>query len=282
MPVGLPTLYTEFMNRNHLNLEPFSCSAIHGGYTLQTPEVPERGSLALHICDNPEDVLNARALLAQDTLPLDHWVLAWQKHTGRVVRVSAQDRGRGALEAESSILETDGLYTTDPDVLIGVFTADCLGILLYDPAVPFVAAVHSGWRGTAQAILIHLLEALKKDGLLHPATLQVRFSPSLMKDSFEVQEDVVEAFEKMAKEYDLDLSDVIFPQKNGRFLIDHQALQIHMLQKYGIPAENIHLSSTDTKTSPECFSYRRDGRNCGEHFSWIYIDSSKEKPSTAK
>lgn len=262
------------MNRNHLNSEAFSCSQIHGGYTLQTPEAPESGSLALHICTNPDDVLAARKLLEPDTLPLSRWCLAWQKHTGTVLRVNSSDCGRGAFAAETSIMDCDGLYTTDPDVLIGVFTADCIGMLVYDPSIPMAAAVHSGWKGTAQAILIHLLEALKKDGLLHPETLHVRFSPSLMTDSFEVGPDVVDAFESMAKTYGLDLSGMIKEGNGDRSYIDHQAVQVAMLDLYGVPHENIQLSSTDTKTTPECFSYRRDGRNCGEHFSWIYIDSA--------
>lgn len=272
MLIHLELVYTEIMNRNHLNQQSFSIDSIHGGCTFKTPGAPAEGSLALHICQDPEAVKEARKWLANETLPLENWVLAWQKHTSRVVRVSKDDRGKGAFDAESSITETDGLYTTDPGVLIGVFTADCIGMLLCDPTVPVIGAVHSGWRGTASAILIRMLEALKKDGLLHPETLQVFFSPSLMKDSLEVGPEVVEAFKMMAADNDLDLEGTIFPGRGDRSYIDHQQVQIRMLEKYGVPRENIHISSIDTRTDERCFSYRREGRTCGEHFSWIWMD----------
>ena len=245
------------MNRNHLNLEPFSCSAIHGGYTLQTPEVPERGSLALHICDNPEDVLNARVLLAQDTLPLDHWVLAWQKHTGRVIRVSAQDRGRGALEAESSILETDGLYTTDPDVLIGVFTADCLGILLYDPAVPFVAAVHSGWRGTAQKIGVKTVQKMGGD----PKDTIAIIGPAIGLCCYEVSDDVREKLLTT-------IQDTTNLSKNNH--VDLKSINARQLQEIGV--EKIDICPYCTSCNNDLFySYRKENGTTQRHFAFLQL-----------
>lgn len=65
-------------------------------------------------------------------MPLENWVLPWQKHTDRIVRVTHEDILKGAFDKNTSIMDTDGLYTTEKDLLIGVFTADCLGILLAD------------------------------------------------------------------------------------------------------------------------------------------------------
>ncbi len=264
------------MTEKHLKQKNFSDEIIHCATTLRTPNAPENGSLALHICENEQDVLEARELFAKDSLPLDQWALAWQKHTGHVERVFASDKGKGARDADSSFLETDGLYTTEPETLIGVFTADCQGILFYDKSVPVIAAVHSGWKGTVQTIVLSLIDALKKDGLFHPETLHVRFSPSLMTSSFEVGPEVVSQFDQMAENNGISIADLIYKGEGDRSFIDHQEVNVRLLEKAGIPRSNITVSDLDTKTSPECFSYRRDGRSCGEHFTCIWMNEPVE------
>ena len=46
----------------------------------------------------------------------------------------------------------DALITHEPGVLLVVQTADCIPILLADTKQRAVAAIHSGWRGTAQRV----------------------------------------------------------------------------------------------------------------------------------
>lgn len=259
------------MENNYLNTTQFISGRIHGGFVLRSPAAPENGNMALHVCYRFDDALAARKLLAKQTLPLDHWVLANQKHTGRICRVGSDHRGSGAFDAGSAIGPCDALYTTQPDTLIGVFTADCLGILLCDPSVPMICAVHSGWKGTAQAILLNALQTLQTQGLLHPDTIEVRFSPSLQKSSLEVGPEVVEAIRQMAAAHALDLTGCIEDGTGDRSYIDNQEINVRMLEAFGITENHIFRSSRDTKTDPDCFSYRRDGRLGGEHFSWLYI-----------
>lgn len=265
------------MNIKNLNGFLFKLSSspyqIRGAISLRTSQAPEQGNLALHVCQNPQDVLENRKIWQTQTLPLEQWVLPWQKHTANVKRIFSSDQGKGAYEATSSILQTDGLYTTDPNTLIGVFTADCLGILMADPTIPVIAAVHSGWKGTAQAITIQMFEALKEQNLFHPENLHLYFSPSLMASSLEVGPEVVDQIQEMAKKHDLDLRECILPGKADRSYLDNQRLNMRMALAYGIPIKNLHASNLDTKTNPYGFSYRRDGKKTGEHFSCIWIES---------
>src|SRR2546423_11230512 len=48
--------------------------------------------------------------------------------------------------------EGDALVTCEPGMLVGVRTADCVPILLVDPVSRAIAAIHAGWRGTAEYI----------------------------------------------------------------------------------------------------------------------------------
>ena len=69
-----------------------------------------------------------------------------QVHGSRVAIVDRPDMTREDLEGY------DALITNLPGVSIGVRTADCVPILLYDPGKCVIAAIHSGWKGTVQMI----------------------------------------------------------------------------------------------------------------------------------
>lgn len=262
------------MKENHLPLELFKSSGIVMGHTFRSAESPEMNNTALHVARSKNDALANREAIAAKTLPLDRWVLADQKHTATIRRVDKSDASKGAFESGSAIEACDGLYTTTPDLLLGVFTADCIGMLLYDEKLPLAAAVHSGWKGTVQGILHALLSELSAQNLLFPERLHIRFSPSLSKESFEVGPEVVELFLAMAERFHLSIDDLIRPGKGDRFYIDHQQVQARVLASFGVPAENLIFSTLDTKTNPDCFSYRRDGQACGEHLSLIYIEQT--------
>lgn len=259
----------------------FTCGPCTGLFTLKDESLPESGNQCLYLCRNPQSVLKNRLVLAKDSLPLSHWCLARQRHTDTIFRVTKQDLGRGAFDNESALQNCDALYTTESSVLIGVFTADCLGILLADPSLPLAAAVHSGWKGTAQAILYKMLARLRKENLLSPHSLHVYFSPSLMKSSLEVGKEVVDAIRTMAENFDLEIEDCIEAKSNGRFLLDNQGINLQMCRAFGIPEENLHPSQLDTLTNPrDCFSYRRTKPLDGEHFSCIWIEEPDSHPES--
>jgi len=70
-----------------------------------------------------------------------------QIHSDIVHVVSAAQSPQGELS-----LQGDALITREPGVLLTIQTADCIPILLADTRQRAVAAIHSGWRGTAQRI----------------------------------------------------------------------------------------------------------------------------------
>lgn len=253
-------------------MKPWIDTNIFGAVTLKDLEAPEANNMALHVCINEEAVLQNRTRLAQElNLPLTNWCLPWQKHTANLHIVQPEDIGKGARDKETSLMNVDALYTNIPRVLIGVFTADCVGILLADESTPSLCAIHSGWKGTAQAITYRTLEQLKTDGLIDIHQTKAYFSPSILKESLEVGLEVVEQIQTMGKEIDLDVAPFIFPGKPGKAYIDNQGLNKAMLQKAGLKEEQIFLSHQDTKKElADCFSYRND-KKCGEHFTFGYI-----------
>lgn len=232
------------------------------------------GNLDLHLPGDKAQITGNRQTLASAVgLPLGHWALARQQHTDTILRVTKDEAGKGSLVYEDSLGPADALCTTEPDLLLGVFTADCIGLILTDPSVPSLAVIHSGWKGTAKAIVKRSVEFMKKEGILHPEKAQAWFTPSLQKQSLEVGLEVVEAMEEMARREGLEIEGCILPHENpGKRYIDNQELCIRMLEKEGFHRENIHPCLQDTKTDETCFSYRRDGLS-GEHFTFACLHS---------
>ncbi|MFN5377979.1 MAG: laccase domain-containing protein, partial [Ignavibacteria bacterium] len=70
----------------------------------------------------------------------------------------------------------DSLVTAAQGVVVGVKLADCCGILLHDPTHRVVAAVHSGWRGTAQNIVAATIEHMQGAYGTNPASLRAHMS----------------------------------------------------------------------------------------------------------
>ena len=240
-------------------------SKVFGATTLKDINSPESNNTALHVCINPREVMKNRYELEKETISLENWALPWQKHTANIYQVTSNDQGKGAFDKESSIMNVDALYTTEPDILIGVFTADCVGILLVDEKTPCIATIHSGWKGTVQAITDKCVKELLDKNLIHPFTTKAYFSPSILFDSLEVGMEVVEQI----KQLPFDVEPFIKYMPNNKAYIDNQGLNIQMLKSNGIT--NIYPSTLDTKKEIlSCFSYRNI-KKTGEHFTFGYI-----------
>lgn len=245
---------------------------VFGATTLKDITLPEKNNMALHVCINPKDImLNRQRLSRELNMPLENWVLPWQKHTNHIARVTSEDKGKGAFDKNTSIMNVDAIYTTEPNILIGVFTADCLGILVVDESTPCICAIHSGWKGTTLEITSKCLQELFQKKLIHPESCHVYFSPSIQYDSLEVGMEVVQQIQKIR----IDTKSFIKYMPNNKAYIDNQGINIEMCRQLGIPLSNIHPSPYDTKKELDtCFSYRND-KQTGEHFTFGYIKKSR-------
>ena len=255
----------------HTNHKIFSAT------TLKDRNSPEQNNTALHVCIHPEDVMKNREELAKQlNLPLENWTLPWQKHTDKYQEVTLADLGKGAFDKNTSIMDVDAIYTTEENQLIGVFTADCVGILLVDETTPCVCAIHSGWKGTTKMITYKTVQHLIQEKKIHPATTHAYFSPSILKDSLEVGMEVIEQIKNIDATLHMDTEPFIQYMPNDKAYLDNQGINVELLKLCHIPEENIHPSSLDTKKETEtCFSYRND-KKTGEHFTFGYIKKSAQ------
>ncbi len=91
--------------------------------------------------------------------------------------------------------EGDALITNRPNTPIGVLTADCAPILLFDHNNKIVAAIHAGWKGAYKGIIKRVIKFMIKNGS-SPKDITAVIGPCISLKSYEVQQDFVKKFIK--------------------------------------------------------------------------------------
>ena len=214
---------------------------------------------------------NRRRLATAFGADLGDFVFARQVHGAGVRVVADADRGAGAYPLDDAIGNAgeagragraggvDALVTTSPGVVLTILTADCVPIVLHDPAAGVLACVHAGWRGTVAGVTAAALAAMQRLGA-RPADVTVGIGPAIGADRYQVGPDVHEAvtgtFGPAAAEF-------IRPDPSapGRWLLDLWAANRHALRQAGVPGPRIH--TTDIPTGPGHFFSDRTARPCG-------------------
>ncbi len=91
-------------------------------------------------------------------------------------------------------LQGDALITREPGVLLTIQTADCIPILLADTRQHAVAAIHSGWRGTAQRIAEKTLGRMQMEFGTRPQDVIAALGSGIGGCCYEVGHEVVKEF----------------------------------------------------------------------------------------
>lgn len=191
-----------------------------------------------------------------------------QVHGSRVALIDRPGMTREELEG------FDAFITNLPGVAIGVRTADCVPILLYDPVRRVIAAVHSGWKGTVLKIAGNTIERMRDIFGTRPADLHAVIGPSIGPKSFQVGEEVAEKFKDagfpMPLVWSFQGPGDGSPMSGGHH-IDLPRANRWILEKYGVPEKQIQVCDMDTYRDPSFFSARREGIQCGRNINAIRL-----------
>lgn len=80
----------------------------------------------------------------------------------------------------------DGLITNQKKAVLGIHVADCCAVYIVDPRTPAIGLVHSGKRGTDQAIASKAIQQLRENFGSNPADLIVQLSPCIRPPHYEI------------------------------------------------------------------------------------------------
>ena len=167
----------------------------------------------------------------------------------------------------------DALITPLP-VAIGVRTADCIPVLLYDPVRRVVAAIHAGWKGTVRKIVLNAISSMIATYKTDPRDLIAVIGPGIGFDSFQVGEEVSQLFKEAGFPFEIVWKWDGVPETdsmNGGHHIDLKAANKWLLMSGGVKEENIFISDIDTYTDERFFSARREGFECGRSITAIKL-----------
>jgi YfiH family protein len=150
----------------------------------------------------------------------------------------------------------DALWTGRAGESVWVGSADCTPILLADPVSGTVAAIHAGWRGTAQSILPATIEHLRRAGA-DPRDLLCAMGPAISGRAYQVSESVAFEVTGTVQRAELALLPDVEP---GKVRLDVREVNRQQALQSGLRAERIAVCPACTFGSPDWLhSYRREG-----------------------
>lgn len=142
----------------------------------------------------------------------------------------------------------DALITNKKDVFLQILVADCAPILLFDPIQEVVAAIHAGWRGTANAIVQKTLDKMTLHFQTKPPDCFAYVGTCISQAFFEVDKDVADNF---------DLEFYVFDKEKDKYFIDLKACNVRALSDAGLMKNHIAVSPFCTvKDNDLFFSHR--------------------------
>lgn len=217
--------------------------------------------------DDLETVRANRKALAQELLVDDsHMILPHQVHGDKCLAVT-DDLLRCSVSQRMEKLEGyDALMTRLHGVCIGVSTADCIPVLLYDPNSQAIAAIHAGWRGTVQRIVSKTLQTMTVNYGTRAEDVRAVIGPGISLVNFEVGQEVYDRF----AEAHFDMGRIA--KRYAKWHIDLPLCNQLQLQEAGVQPENILASGICTfDRVDDYFSARRLGAASGRIYTGIIL-----------
>lgn len=191
------------------------------------------------------------------TVPL---ITLKQVHSSRIITIKGDPENFKGISG-------DGLITDLPKVAIGVFTADCVPLILVAKKRRAIGVIHAGWRGTIGGIARKAVREMIKEYDILPEEVVALMGPAISAKCYEVGEEVMKAFRECFPE-----GEGIISSHKGRYFIDLSRANKYQLIREGIREDNIILTELCTFISSlKLPSYRREGKKAGRMLTLAMI-----------
>jgi polyphenol oxidase len=145
----------------------------------------------------------------------------------------------------------DAIITKEKNISIGVFTADCVPILIVDSVTKVIAVVHAGWKSTYLNIAKKVIQFMVNSMECKSENIIAALGPSIGPCCFQVGADVAEKFSCVH-------------ENGGKYYVDLWKENANQISECGISSEKIFGSNLCTMCNSDMFySYRRDNGKTG-------------------
>ncbi len=251
------TEYVTFDNITDTNLVKHCFTTRKGGVSQG---VYESLNLGRNRGDSDENVLKNYEIIQEAVgFTPKSFVTAKQTHGTNVFHAKKEHAGTGVY-TEHTLESIDGLITNEVGLPILIFGADCVPIFYVDTKQKAIGLAHCGWEGTGKRMAEVTLKAMIDTFGTNPADVIVGIGPSISQDCFQIDQPVIDLFEKNIDFYrDFVKEDT---SEKGKFLMDLWGINAQLLTNMGV--KNIEISGLCTVCEKELFfSHRGMGDNRG-------------------
>lgn len=194
--------------------------------------------------DDRDSIMENRRRAADGLMPGGELVTVHQVHSADVVTVT------GPLPFDQRP-QADAMVTDQPNLLLGILTADCVPVLFHDPQAHIIGAAHAGWKGALAGVTDNVITAMAALGADRDH-ITCAIGPCIAQASYEVDATFRETFLHADT-----ANDCFFAAgKPGHFQFDIESYVAARLQVAGIT--KVDKLGLDTYAHEDrYFSYRR-------------------------
>ncbi|OUX45963.1 MAG: hypothetical protein CBE35_02040 [Candidatus Pelagibacter sp. TMED275] len=214
--------------------------------------------------DNKKNIKkNLNAICKKIKCNKNNLVLMNQTHSSDVKFINSHKN------FNSNKIKCDALITNLRGKCLGVLTADCAPVLVYDNDLKMIGVVHAGWKGAYKGIIKKVLSFFKKKGS-NFKNINIVIGPCISKDNYEIKED----FKKKFIQKDPKNSEFFYRKKTKTYFSLNNYVK-DQISKLGV--KNIEIINKDTyKSKNNFFSARKSLKNkvndYGRNISVIMIN----------
>ena len=206
-----------------------------------------------------------KSLLTTNTQqPIKTLFFLEQTHSADVFAIDNNTKLLAPLEIRTN--NGDAIITNQKNIAIGVATADCLPLFIYDPTNEVIAVIHAGWRGLIAKIITKTIQQMNTTFGSKPEHLEVYLGPSGKVCCYEVQKDFLNHIPDDAEKQK------IIVIKENKLFFNAEVASKRELVEAGVL---IHLIDTTyhvcTICTPGYCSFRRDKEMAGRQPSVAFL-----------
>jgi YfiH family protein len=170
-------------------------------------------------------------------------ILMNQTHSNKVVIINQNN-------IDKKIINSDAIITNIKGMALGVLTADCVPLILYDKTNNIIACVHAGWKGAITGIIKNTIEKIYE--IKNSNEIIAAIGPCIGKKSYEVDLEFYKSFMKETKKNEI----FFISKKNEKFNFNIRGYVKNKLNESGV--NNIDNIEFDTfEENDKFYSYRR-------------------------
>ncbi|MBW6510377.1 MAG: peptidoglycan editing factor PgeF [Desulfuromonadales bacterium] len=248
------------------------CAGLTAGFSTRNGGVSRPPYHSLNLGTNTDDIKahvegNRSTFVRAFDLPLHQLLTVKQVHGKDLLLVDEPNLDLSHFAR----VEVDAIVTNQPGIMIGILTADCYPVLLWNRQLTAIAAIHIGWRSAAGGLIHKTIKTMTTHFNCAPEDLVAAIGPGIGADKYEVDRPVRDAFRQGSGFW----NEISSETRLGHWHLNLARSCRLQLEQAGLTPDAIEEAGHCTFAQAEMFfSYRRDDGKTGRQIGFIMLNNS--------